>query len=154
MATIWVLVGIGLVSAQSPLEGEHPPEGKLYDYKIVRVLDGDTVEIEAPYLPMELRDGGLKLRVLGIDTPEKGFRAKCPAENMLSLRAKYFVEQEIGNAQVVKVWIKDWDKFGGRVLGDLLIDGRWLSDEMIAKKYAVPYFGAKKDHDWCKVEKK
>lgn len=141
---------VTLVFADSPLTFEHPPEGKLYDYKITRVLDGDTVEVEAPYLPMELREGGLKLRILGIDTPEKGFRAKCPKENMLSLKAKYFVEEEVGKAKETKIWIKEWDKYGGRVLGDVSLDGQWLSEKMIAAKFAVEYHGEKKDHDWCK----
>jgi len=47
-----------------------------YDYKMTRVLDGDTVEFIMPGLPVELGDK-LKLRVLGVDTPEKGGRAAC-----------------------------------------------------------------------------
>ena len=48
-----------------------------YDFKITRVLDGDTVEFEAKFLPPPLKPV-LRLRVLGVDTPEKGHRAKCP----------------------------------------------------------------------------
>ena len=46
-----------------------------YDWKVTRVLDGDTVEFEAKFLPPELGDK-LKIRVLGVDTPEKAPRAK------------------------------------------------------------------------------
>ena len=42
-----------------------------YDFKITRVLDGDTVEFEAKFLIPELGNK-LKLRILGVDTPEKG----------------------------------------------------------------------------------
>ena len=50
-----------------------------YDYRIRRVVDGDTVEIVVPYLPPELGHF-LKLRIYGVDTPEKGFRAQCSIE--------------------------------------------------------------------------
>jgi len=43
---------------------------KSYDWKVLRVVDGDTLEIDVASmrLPPEL---GLKVRVLGVDTPEK-----------------------------------------------------------------------------------
>ena len=40
-----------------------------YDYKIVKVSDGDTVVFEAPFMPAPLKPQ-LSLRVLGVDTPE------------------------------------------------------------------------------------
>lgn len=126
------------------------PEYKLYDYRVVRVIDGDTVEVEAPWLPTELRDGGIKLRIYGIDTPEKGHLAKCELENTKSLNAKAFVETQIAKAKEVRVWFKEWDKYGGRVVGDVLLDNQWLSLKMIANGYAVDYYGAKKNKDWCK----
>ena len=42
-----------------------------YEWRIVGVVDGDTIRVEAaPDLPPEL--ARLKVRVRGIDTPEKG----------------------------------------------------------------------------------
>ena len=66
---------------------------KAYDWKVLRVVDGDTLEIDVSSmkLPPEL---GLKVRVLGVDTPEKGGRAKCPSEAALAVKAK------IGRAHV------------------------------------------------------
>ncbi len=51
-----------------------PAMAEIYDYKVTRVIDGDTVEFEAPFLPAPLKPV-LSLRVLGVDTPEKGGRA-------------------------------------------------------------------------------
>lgn len=141
-----ILLDAGSVRAVNPPRTDY----KLYDYKIVRVLDGDTVEVEAPYLPKELRSGGLKLRILGVDTPEKGHLAKCSLENQRSLAAKLFVEQQISAARNAKIWLKGWDKYGGRVLGDVFIDGQWLSAMLISKGYAIEYDGSKKEKDWCK----
>lgn len=119
-----------------------------YDYKILRVIDGDTVEIEAPFLPIELKQV-LKIRILGVDTPEKGKFARCKQENMMSLQAKLFTEQEISNAKKVQVEIKSWDKYGGRILGDLILDGELLSKRLITNGYAIEYHGEKKTKDWC-----
>ena len=70
------------------------------NYKILRVLDGDTVEIEAPFLPKPLKPS-LLLRMEGIDTPEIGGKAKCPLENKLANQAKALVETELKSAKSV-----------------------------------------------------
>ena len=118
-----------------------------YDYKLTRVLDGDTVEFIMPGLPVELGDK-LKLRVLGVDTPEKGGRAACAAEAKAGDAATAFAEKVLAEALVVQFEIKEWDKFGGRVLGDVIYDGKRLSEELIKAGLARPYFGDKKK-SWC-----
>jgi len=42
-----------------------------YNWKVTRVLDGDTVEVNVDFLPKE-HGNKLYLRVWGVDTPEKG----------------------------------------------------------------------------------
>jgi endonuclease YncB( thermonuclease family) len=118
-----------------------------YDYKLTRVLDGDTVEFIMPGLPVELGDK-LKLRVLGVDTPEKGGRAACAAEAKAGDAATAFAKKVLAEALVVQFEIKEWDKFGGRVLGDVIYDGKRLSEELIKAGLARPYFGDKKK-SWC-----
>ena len=50
-----------------------------YTWPVVRVVDGDTVAVDASAdLPPELAD--LRVRLRGVDTPEKGGRAKCAHE--------------------------------------------------------------------------
>jgi endonuclease YncB( thermonuclease family) len=75
-----------------------------YDYKVIRVIDGDTVEIEAPFLPKELGNH-LSIRVLGVDTPEKGHRAKCELENTKAVAASLFTDNEVQVAKEIKVII-------------------------------------------------
>ena len=55
------------------------PAGVTYDAKFTRLIDGDTVAFRADFLPAPLKPE-LLLRVYGVDTPEKGHRAKCPSE--------------------------------------------------------------------------
>jgi endonuclease YncB( thermonuclease family) len=120
-----------------------------YNYKVVKVSDGDTVQFEAPFMQQYL---GLKpvlaLRVLGVDTPEKGGRAQCPSENELAQKASAFTKDAVAKAKVIQFEIKDHDKFGGRVLGDVIIDGQRLSELLIKNGYARAYFGEKKQ-SWC-----
>lgn len=118
-----------------------------YNYRVVKVIDGDTVEIDAPYLPVELKQV-LKLRISGVDTPEKGSRAKCEQERSQAEAATRFTQRVVGFATRHQVTIEGWDKYGGRILGDLLLDGKSLRDLLIASGYARPYDGGKKD-SWC-----
>jgi endonuclease YncB( thermonuclease family) len=118
-----------------------------YDFKVLKVNDGDTVVFEAPFMPAPLKPQ-LSLRVLGVDTPEKGARAGCPAEAKAAEAASAFTKNIVANATTIKVELKEHDKFGGRVLGDLIIDGQRLSALLIQNGHARPYFGDKKA-SWC-----
>lgn len=118
-----------------------------YDYKIIRVSDGDTVVFEAAFMPAPLKPQ-LSLRVLGVDTPEKGGRAQCPSEDALAQKASAFTKDAVAKAKKVQIEIKEHDKFGGRVLGDVIIDGQRLSKMLIDNGLARAYFGEKKQ-SWC-----
>jgi micrococcal nuclease len=118
-----------------------------YSFNITRVIDGDTVEFEAPFMPDPLPKK-MVIRVLGVDTPEKGSRAKCPKENTMAKSATEFTTKLIINAKSVQVELKQHDKYGGRVLGDIIIDGKRLSNMLINKGLAKPYYGEKKA-SWC-----
>jgi len=117
-----------------------------YDWKITRVVDGDTVEVQVDFLPKELGDR-LYVRVWGVDTPEKGWRAKSEKENQLGLQASQFTKNKIAEAKDLKVQIIMWDKFGGRILGDVFIDGQSLRQLLLNNGYAREYYGAKKE-EW------
>lgn len=119
----------------------------VYDYKVLRVIDGDTIAIEVPGLPKEISK--LTLRVLHVDTPEKGHLAKCDLEREKSKQATEFVFGLVSSGKEIKVELKKWDKYGGRVLGDLIIDGKRLSKLLIDSGFAIEYNGEKKTKDWC-----
>lgn len=116
-------------------------------YKITRVIDGDTVEIAVGFLPEPLPPK-LSIRVLGIDTPEKAPRAKCEAEAAKAKLASAFTKAAVAGATVVDVQLKEWDKYGGRVLGYVYLDGHSLSEMLIEEGLARPYKGEAKS-SWC-----
>ena len=121
--------------------------GVTYDAVITRVIDGDTVAFQAPFLPAPLKPE-LSIRVYGVDTPEKGHRAQCPSEAQRGEAASAFTKQMIAASQQRQVVIMDWDKYGGRVLGDVILNGISLRQQLIANGFAREYYGEAKT-SWC-----
>lgn len=124
--------------------------GVTYDTTILRVIDGDTVVIAAPYLPEPLKKE-LAVRVYGVDTPEKGFRSHCESESLLSEEATKFTITAVKASKYQQVIIRDWDKYGGRILGDVLLDGKSLRSMLLDNELARQYHGEKKE-SWCEVK--
>lgn len=136
---------VGFLIAKPALAKEVKMEE--YDFPITRIIDGDTVAFEANFLPDPLKKE-LSIRVYGVDTPEKSWRGKCDSEKALGEKASKFTKRLIAEADEIKVAIYKWDKFGGRVLGDIIIDGKSLRYALIDKGYAREYYGDKKE-SWC-----
>jgi endonuclease YncB( thermonuclease family) len=136
-----------LAPALAIAQGKMPKNSATYDAKIVRVSDGDTIVISAPYLPAPLKPE-LAVRIYGVDTPEKGHRAQCPQENERALVASKFTTQAIAGAKKHQVIIYGWDKFGGRILGDIVVDGQSIRSGLIANGHAREYYGDAKQ-SWC-----
>jgi len=117
----------------------------MYEYrcKIRRVVDGDTVDIDIDlgfgvWLHKE------RVRIYGIDTPESRTRDK--EEKKYGLMAKEFVKQFI-KGDSIKLTTQKYDAKGkfGRILGDIIVDNRSLSDTMIQEHHAVIYHGQSKE---------
>jgi len=123
------------------------PNGVTYDTQILKVSDGDTVVIAAPFLPAPLKPQ-LAVRIFGVDTPEKGFRGQCDKEKAAGEAASMFTKDAVKKTTKHQVVLYGWDKFGGRVLGDILLDGYSLRQLLISNGHAREYYGdAKKS--WC-----
>lgn len=127
--------------------GQQQKAGVTYDAVLTRVVDGDTVAFQANWLPDPLKKE-LSVRVFGVDTPEKGFRAKCPEEDARGQAASAFTKAQINSAQKRQIVLMDWDKYGGRVLGDVLLDGKSLRMMLINNGFAREYYGEAKT-SWC-----
>ena len=132
-----------LIAITVPAYAQKTPQGVMYDAQIVRVNDGDTVVISAPFLPQPLKPE-LAVRVFGVDTPEKGFRAQCPSEDARGKAATEFTKNAVAQAQKRQVVLYGWDKFGGRVLGDIILNGQSLRTMLIQNGFAREYFGEAK----------
>lgn len=123
------------------------PKGVTYDAQILRINDGDTVVISAPFLPAPLKPE-LAVRVYGVDTPEKNHLAKCESEKQRGLAATEFTKKVVSASQTRQVVLYSWDKFGGRVLGDILLNGQSLRMMLIQNGFAREYYGEAKT-SWC-----
>jgi endonuclease YncB( thermonuclease family) len=128
-------------------QGKMPKKSATYDAQIIRVSDGDTIVIAAPFLPAPLKPE-LAVRIFGVDTPEKGHRAQCPQENERALVASKFTTQAIQSHPKHQVVIYGWDKFGGRILGDILVNGQSIRQGLISNGLAREYYGDAKV-SWC-----
>lgn len=135
-----LLLPIGISFAQNK-------QGVAYNVVFTRVIDGDTVAFQADWLPDPLKKE-LSVRVYGVDTPEKGFRAKCPQEDARGQAATAFTKSVMNGATTRQVILMDWDKYGGRVLGDIILDGKSLRSMLISQGYAREYYGEAKT-SWC-----
>lgn len=123
------------------------PQGVTYEAQILRVSDGDTIVIAAPYLPAPLKPQ-LAVRIFGVDTPEKGHRAQCPREAQLGEMATQFTKNMVAQGRQFYVVLYGWDKFGGRVLGDIIVNGQSVRQGLIANGLAREYYGEAKQ-SWC-----
>lgn len=117
-----------------------------YDFPILRVIDGDTIEFQADFLPDPL-EKKMSLRIYGIDTPEKSFRSSCDLEARMGESATKFTQNLIKNSKSHKIIIVSEDKYF-RLLGDIILDGKSLKESLLEKGFARPYFGDKK-RSWC-----
>ena len=107
------------------------------------VYDGDTIYVSLPGLPHELSAAPTRLR--GIDTPER--RAKCDAERYAATAARDFLEALVSTGRVLYCE-PEWDKYGGRILARVEVDGAPVDATMIAAGHARAYGGGKRQ-GWC-----
>ena len=108
------ILGTGLDGAKT---GQH--------FKVVRVIDGDTVKLET----------GESLRYIGIDTPE----TKHPSKEMeyFGTEASEFNTKLVfGQDIIVEFDVTKRDKYG-RLLGYVFLpDGTFVNAELVKKGYA------------------
>jgi endonuclease YncB( thermonuclease family) len=137
----WVLaVGAVLLSA--------PVAAAEYSWPIVRVIDGDTMEVRLEGMPVAPLDR-LTVRVVGVDAPAKGSRAQCPLEEALGELATTYVTAAV-KAGRVSFEPLGWDKYGGRINAIVRIDGEDLAAALISRGLGQPYHGSQRP-TWCEA---
>ena len=121
----------------------------MYEYKVkvVRVIDGDTVDVDIDLgFGVWLRKE--RVRIMGIDTPESRTRDKV--EKKFGLASKAKLKELLKDGAILKTQVskKGEDMKGkfGRILGDFILDdGRKVTEVLIDEGHAVAYFGGSKD---------
>ena len=120
----------------------------MYEYrcKVVKVIDGDTVDVDID-LGFGIWQMDERVRIMGIDTPESRTRDKV--EKAFGLAAKEKLKVLLKGTPTLKTQInkhgEDMKGKFGRILGDIIVDHVSMSDTMIKEHHAVPYYGQSKE---------
>jgi micrococcal nuclease len=104
----------------------------------IRVIDGDTLE--------DMRDD-ITYRIVNIDTPETGSRARCSAERELGNRATATVRTLISQTRRVDVRPTVRTDRYGRTIAFVVLDGHDMGETLIAAGLARPWRGRREP--WC-----
>ena len=116
-----------------------------YKCKIVRVVDGDTVDVDID-LGFDVWLKKQRIRLYGVDTPES--RTRDLEEKKYGLAAKHFVESylPLGSSQTLRTRKDDSRGKFGRILGEFeLKDDLTINQLLIDTHNAVAYHGQSKE---------
>ena len=112
---------------------------------LLGVTDGDTIKARLENVVSPINK--VSIRLNGIDTPE--IHGKCDNEKAMAQEAKKFLNDKLQQSSNIELKNIKWDKYGGRILADLLVDNVNIAELMIKSKLAVGYNGEKKTVNWC-----
>jgi len=111
-----------------------------YEAKIIRVVDGDTVDADI-YLGFDITMRQ-RLRLYGINTPET--RSRDPVEKANGLKAKEYLVSELKKCKnEVSIKVHGTGKYG-RPLVEIYIGSINVNQLLVQNGYAAPYFGGKR----------
>jgi len=122
LVAIWIWQNLGETDS-------HSVEGS------IRVVDGDTVEIDGVYY-----------RAVNYDTPETAHRAECDSERERGERATERLRQFAGDGLEI-IPIGRQDRYERELANFLTSDGQNIADVFAAEGIAV-YWGDGPE-DWC-----
>ncbi|MEZ3163293.1 thermonuclease family protein [Halorubrum sp. RMP-47] len=114
---------------------------------VVRVVDGDTMEVEFPNGEVDT------VRLLGVDAPETNVESTSPAEfegipetdagrvhlRAWGIEASAFAESELAGEEVTVVTGGDRRGGYGRLLAVLYVDGEEFNERLLSGGYARLY---------------
>ena len=115
-----------------------------YNCKIVRVVDGDTVDVDID-LGFAVWLNKQRIRLFGVDTPES--RTRDTEEKKFGILAKNFVKGRlpVGSMQILRTRMDDSRGKFGRILGEFVLEETTLNQLLIVTNNGVPYFGQSKE---------
>lgn len=114
--------------------------------QLIRVVDGDTVLVDASPWPQQRVTTYVRLR--GIDAPE--MHAPCAPVREDAARASAALEQLLKASEALYLFEISGDKYFGRVVADIhLDDGRSASAVLIEGAFARAYDGGRKPESRC-----
>ena len=117
-----------------------------YRCKLVKVVDGDTVDIDID-LGFGVWLNDQRVRLYGVDTPES--RTRDPEEKVYGKAAKEFVINFLDDKDLIlKTKVYDAKGKFGRILGEIWRTTNYadksVNEYLIEKHHAVSYYGQSK----------
>jgi len=124
----------------------------IYKAKVVRVIDGDTIDIDIP-MGFGITKTKQRCRSHGIDTPESRINTKRQPERIrekaMGLESKARMKVLCGK----EVYIESLDggkldKYGRLLINLYTLDGINISATLINEGLAIKYDGGRKKYVW------
>ncbi|MEQ8480793.1 MAG: thermonuclease family protein [Hoeflea sp.] len=113
--------------------------------RVIRVIDGDTLLVDAHPWPGQAVRVSVRLR--GIDTPER--RSRCYGERKAADKARGELERLVAGHETVNLINVAGGKYFGRILADLRAGTRDIASAMLQSGLARPYQGGKRKRASC-----
>ena len=113
--------------------------------EVIRIIDGDTIEVDAHPWPGHAVRVSVRLR--GIDTPER--RSRCAEQRAAALLARDELERLVTGVPTVELINVSGGKYYGRVLADMTAGNLDVADAMLKSGLARAYQGGKRHKPNC-----
>jgi endonuclease YncB( thermonuclease family) len=134
------LVGLAISASAEPRRFVAGPVAA----HLVRVVDGDTIEVLARIWPDHYVE--TLVRLAGIDAPE--LRGRCAEESARALRAKDRLAELLAGGRLELVDVR-YGKYAGRVVARVLAaDGRDVAQALLDERLVRAYDGGRRA-PWC-----
>jgi endonuclease YncB( thermonuclease family) len=104
--------------------------------KVIEVIHGDTFRVNIAE-PHELAGSNIKLIIRDANTPDA--TKSCSRQMELGIKVKDIVTQKLADASNIK--LKNFRKTNTAVIAQVIVDGKDLGEELIAKGYASNEYG-------------
>jgi len=112
--------------------------------RVLKVRDGDTVEVEAYVWPLQTVTVAVRLR--NVDAPE--LRGKCEEEKAAARRARERLAELVGEGSVTIRHISG-DKYFGRVLAEMGSAAAPDLGAVLLREGLVDAYDGGRRRDWC-----
>ncbi|SFB54319.1 Endonuclease YncB, thermonuclease family [Rhizobium sp. NFR07] len=114
--------------------------------EILRVIDGDTLLVEAQPWPQQKME--VYVRIRGIDAPE--LKSKCEASRLAGLDAQHALEALAAHSHRIQLTRISGDKYFGRIVADVILaDGKNVADDLLVAGLVQVYDGGRKPKEAC-----
>lgn len=114
--------------------------------EILRVVDGDTLLVEAQPWPQQKME--VYVRIRGIDAPE--LKSKCEAVRLAGQNARHALETMAADSIRIQLTRISGDKYFGRIVADVILsDGHNVADGLLLAGLVRTYDGCRKPRETC-----